>query len=302
MNTNLKDDVATVHCVAGDFEVHSAGAHVTRWKTPEFGEMIFVSAFSGFGVGVPVRGGIPVCFPWFGDPTQWDDEVRLLGGQYAKFKHGFAREVNWRLVESAVNEGGGVVPTNPLPAWSATYELTEEDVETQGYPGVAPFLAIYRIDFSADALDLTFAVVNTGEETFRFEAALHTYFQVGDVSQVEILGLEGVEYVDNAAQSALETQVGPLIFRGEVDNIYQSEGDVTIVDPARDVRTVIRTADSETTVVWNPGPSGASAMADMGDEEWREFVCVESANARAGAVVLEPGQTHVMRANYRVGR
>lgn len=302
MKTNLKDDVAKVHCVAGDFEVHSAGAHVTKWKTPEFGEMIFVSDLSGFGVGVPVRGGIPVCFPWFGDPERWDDEVSLLGGQYANFKHGFARKVNWNLVESSVNEGGGVIPTNPLPAWSATYELTEEDIESQGYPGVAPFLAAYRIDFAADALNLTFAVANTGEESFRFEAALHTYFQVQDVSEVEILGLEGVEYEDKAAGGALEIEEGPLVFRGEVDNVYQSEGDVTIVDRARNVRTAIRTANSATTVVWNPGPQGAAAMADMGDEEWREFVCVESANARAGAVVLEPGQTHVMRVEYRVGR
>lgn len=301
MENNLKDDVASFRSEDGDFEVHSAGAHVTRWDTPKAGEMILVSAKSGFGVGVPVRGGIPICFPWFGAPSTWDDDIQLLGGQYANSKHGFARKVNWRLVEEVVGNGDGGEGGSGV-AWSVTYELTEEDVAEQGYPDVAPFLAAYRVDFSEDALDLTFAVANTGDEPFRFEAALHTYFQVGDVNRVEVLGLDGVPYSDKADGGTDKVQRGPVVFGPEVDNVYQSDAPLRIVDPARDLVTRIETENSATTVIWNPGPEGAANMADMGDDEWTQFVCVETANALEGAVVVPAGAAHTMRVHYTVAR
>ncbi len=301
MEKNLKDDVSSFHSQDTDFEVHSAGAHVTRWDTPGFGEMIFLSAKSGFGVGVPIRGGIPICFPWFGAPATWEDDIQLLGGQFAKYKHGFARKVNWRLVEEVAGEDVGGEDEATRAAWSVTYELTEEDVADQGYPDVAPFLAAYRVDFSDDALDLTFAVANTGDEPFRFEVALHTYFQVGDVNQVQVLGLDGVPYSDKVDGGA-KVQSGPVVFGVEVDNVYQSDAPLTVVDPARDVVTRIETENSATTIVWNPGPVGAANMADMGDDEWRQFVCVETANALEGAIVVPAGGAHTMRAHYTLTR
>ncbi len=213
-----------------------------------------------------------------------------LGEGLAFGSHGFARKVLWRPAGIGVLDDG----------WrTLTYELTEEDLAEQGYADVQPFFAAFRATFEGTALELSLAVANTGNDGFRFEEALHTYFKVGRVEDVLVDGLEGTTYFDKAAGVAA-TQVGPIAFGSEVDRVYQSTAPVVLADSSLDRRVRISKSGSATTVVWNPGPVAARDMADLGEGQWRDFVCVETANTAESAVTLEPGQSHKMTARYEV--
>lgn len=292
MDKNAKDVITTIESPGGTYAVHSGGAHVTKWDSATYGPLIFVSEETGYGVGTPIRGGIPLCFPWFGAATPDSEGVALLGRERATRSHGFARLVNWRQVSSLVNEVG---------EWKVAYELTERDIPTMpGEIRPQPFLATFEATFTDTALDLSFEVLNAGNSPFWYEAALHTYFKVGDVEKIAVNGLEGVEYVDKTVGGEVKEQNGPILFEGEVDRVYQSDGAVTIVDPVLKRQIEISKEKSGTTIVWNLGAEIAVGLKDMADAEFRDFVCVETANAAQSAITLQPGETHTMKAHYRV--
>jgi glucose-6-phosphate 1-epimerase len=140
-------------------------------------------------------------------------------------------------------------------------------------------------------------VTNTGSTSFRFEEALHTYFRVGDVEYVEVRGLEGVSFLDNVDENRQKVQASGLKLTGPTDNAYiDSRGAVTFSDAA--LRRTVRTEkeNSSTTIVWNPWRQGAAKLADLGDEEWRQMICVEASNILGSAISLDPGEEHTMRA------
>lgn len=200
--------------------------------------------------------------------------------------------MNWRQVSSLVNEAG---------EWKVAYELTERDIPmAAGEPRPQPFLAIFEATFTDTVLDLSFEVFNADELPFWYEAALHTYFKVGDVEKIAVSGLEGVEYVDKTVGGEVKEQNGPILFEGEVDRVYQSDGAVTIVDPVLKRQIEISKEKSGTTIVWNLGAEIAVGLKDMADAEFRDFVCVETANAAQSAITLQPGEKHTMKAHYRV--
>ncbi|WP_313278918.1 D-hexose-6-phosphate mutarotase [Timonella senegalensis] len=288
------DQIQRVVSPSGVFAVHSAGAHVTQWETPEHGPLIFVSEKSGYGLGTPIRGGIPLCFPWFG--------AGASGGKSPK--HGFARLVNWRLVSESENSIGD---------WTVSFALSNEDLSNEDLsakdPRTAlfphPFEAAYTTTFTGTSLTASLEVTNRGTEPFTFEEALHTYFRVGDIRQTEITGLEGAAYLDKAASSPTAGddpiyQEGPVTFSGEVDRVYSSRGTTTIIDKQNQRLIRIEKSHSKSTVVWNPWSELAKGMSDLGDDEWTQFVCVESANAGDSAVTLSPGATHTLRVTYTV--
>ncbi|GAB3710860.1 D-hexose-6-phosphate mutarotase [Mariniluteicoccus flavus] len=259
---------------AGRFKVFDHGAHITTWS-PDATPVLFLSGEALFQAGKAIRGGIPICFPWFADGRDG----------HAKPAHGPARLARWRL--DHVDEVDGVT--------SLEWRLDEADLV--GLPGAdaAPrhFEAICRQRFG-DRLEVAFSVRNTGEASFGFETALHTYFHVGDVERVSLDGLAGSDFLDKVT-GATDTQRGAVTFTGETDRVYDSTATVTIVDPALGRRIVVEKENSATTVVWNPGAEKARGIADLADAEWRQFVCVETANAGEAAIRLTPGESHVMR-------
>ncbi|WP_182141502.1 D-hexose-6-phosphate mutarotase [Schaalia sp. JY-X169] len=288
-----EDVVAEVETSQGGFAAHSAGGQITRWDSSRFGALLFVSRDSAYGVGSPIRGGIPLCFPWFGALRDEDEGgVVLLGRSRAAGSHGFARNVNWRQTASSVGEDG---------AWLVRYELSDEDLpDAPSDPSLQPFLATLEAVFSDVLLDLTFTVKNTGADAFWYEEALHTYFAVADSTSTELFGLEGTGYVDKAAGGASGVQDGPVTFGAEVDRVFQSPAALELRDVGNGRSIRIVKERSGATIVWNPGPELARTMSHLGDEEYRDFVCVEAANAAESAVTLQPGEEHIMRVRYEV--
>jgi glucose-6-phosphate 1-epimerase len=267
-----------VTLAAGSAEIYLHGAHLTSWRPAGGDEVIFLSARSRFEVGKAIRGGIPICFPWF----------RAKKDDAGAPQHGFARTSPWSL-EAVEHVGDSVVISLALESSDATLAL---------WPFA--FRAVYRVTVGAE-LKLELAVTNTGDAAFEFEEALHTYHRVGDVERVRVAGLDGSSYLDNRDGNKAKVQAGDVVLAGAVDNAYlATESALEIVDPRLGRRVEIEKAGSRTTVVWNPWSEAAKTMADLGDEEWREFVCVEASNILSGTVTLGPGEEHVLGVTIRV--
>jgi glucose-6-phosphate 1-epimerase len=150
-------------------------------------------------------------------------------------------------------------------------------------------------------LGLELTVSNTGSVSFRFEEALHTYNRVGNAEDSSIAGLDGVAFLDNRDGNKQKLQCGDMYFTAQTDNAYlDTQGAVEIFDPAMRRRIRLEKSGSNTTVVWNPWSDGASALADLDDEEWRKMACVEASNILGLAVTLAPGEEHTMTATIGV--
>ena len=259
-------------------EVYLHGAHVTSWR-PLGTEVLWVSEAAVFGPGKAIRGGVPICFPWF------------AGGQdgTAAPAHGFARTTEWGLV-GATTDGRWVEVILALADSPATRELWPHS-----------FACDYRVRMGENELALLLSVTNTGDEPFTFEEALHAYFGVSDIRTTQVDGLAGASYLDMVPGVDRGPHVldGPITFSGEVDRTFQGTGATAVIRDAGRAVTIARDG-SNSAIVWNPWIDKAAAMGDFGDDEWTGMVCVETANAKADAVTLEPGAEHTMTAYISV--
>jgi D-hexose-6-phosphate mutarotase len=272
-------------------EIYLHGAHLTSWrpaapdgKAQE--DVLFLSRRSNFAPGKAIRGGVPICFPWFGPKSLGPNSVQKAGDPPAP-QHGFARTTEWTL-ESITREQNEI---------TVTLSLTSTETTLQSWPH--PFRADYRVTIGQH-LTLALTVTNTGDAPLTFTEALHTYHHTGDAAQVRISGLDGIHYLDNREKLREKLQQGDITFPTPTDNIYlDTTGSVVLHDPTLGRNVTVDKQHSATTVVWNPGSEGASALADMADEEWQYFACIEASNVHAFAISLAPGQTHTMTAILR---
>ena len=148
---------------------------------------------------------------------------------------------------------------------------------------------------------MTLEVENRDIGPFRFEEALHTYFAVRDVERVSVDGLQTTDYLDKVAAFARKPQGdAPIRFAGETDRVYLDTDAPCVIHDSGSRRIVITKSGSNTTVVWNPWVEKARAVPDLGDDEWREMVCVETANVGDAAIQLAPGATHTMTAEISI--
>jgi glucose-6-phosphate 1-epimerase len=247
------------HPGGGRAEVHLHGAHVTRWTDVSGGEVLYLSPRTRFGGDAAIRGGIPVIFPQFAD----------LGPLP---KHGFARTREWAPAERAADRA--VLRLGDDPATHAAWDHA--------------FEAELRVDVG-DALAVTLAVRNTGERAFAFTCALHTYLRVGDVRRAAVLGLGGVRFRDKVAGGERVQDEPELRFTGETDRVYLAVPDeVRVRDEAEGRTLVVRKRGFADTVVWNPWAEKAREMADLGEDQFPRFVCVEAAQV-GRPVTLAPG-------------
>lgn len=276
-------DVVTVVNEHGTAEVYLQGAHVTRWEPAGHEPVLWLSSASAFEPGVPIRGGIPICFPWFGARADDPDSPA----------HGFARRLAWTLVDAFDGEGGTV-----LRMRLALGEVALPALET-----FAGLEALYEVSVGS-SLRVALTVTNAGESPVRFEEAQHTYLAVRDVHETEVRGLEAVGYVDKTvAAEAGAPPHGPdgvsLVPHGQVDRVYLGTSAPVTVDDGD--RTVVVTKESSLdTVVWSPGAEVAARMRDVAGAEWQGMVCVETANVLEHAIVLDPGESHTLGSTYTV--
>ncbi|HET6168687.1 MAG TPA: D-hexose-6-phosphate mutarotase [Terracidiphilus sp.] len=264
---------------AAQAEVSLYGAQVLGWRPAGAEEVIFVSGRSHWELGVPIRGGIPVCFPWFGNKA---DDPKAP-------KHGFVRTREWRLDSLHADDDGSVTLVC----------LTSSDDTTRAW-WPHDFLLAYRIRI-AHTLRLELSMVNRGAGPIRFEEALHTYFRVGRVQQACVRGLDGVAYLDKMDGFREKRQSGELLIASQTDNAFMdTEGPVEIVDGALQRRLRTEKLHSSSTVVWNPWQDGAATLSDFGADEWEHMLCVEAGNVLRGAATLAPGEEHMLRATISV--
>ena len=259
-------------------EVYLHGAHVTSWRPAGHEEVLFLSSKSRWEDGQAIRGGIPICFPWFRGKA--DDPHAPT--------HGFVRTRSWQLYSIAENNTGVAVTM-----------FIESDQQTRRWwPG--EFRLVCRATFGSE-LKLELICINTGKTLLHFEEALHTYNRVSNVGTVRLQGLDGTRFLDNTAANKEKTQIADATISSQTDNAYiNTTNAVDLLDPMMGRRIRLEKANSSTTVVWNPWQEAASKLRDLGEGEWKQFLCVEASNIIGAAVTLAPGQEHTMSATLRL--
>jgi glucose-6-phosphate 1-epimerase len=254
-------------------EVYLHGAHVSAWKPAGHDPVLWMSRASWFEDARPIRGGVPICFPWFGPhPTDSSQPA-----------HGLARTRQWTLTNVRRCDDGAI--------------------EVRLQTSVDPFLLSYRVLFGADLiLTLTTKLPPTAAAPQPFEDALHTYFHVAEIQQIAISGLEGVRYVDRVPQVEEREAAGAVIrFGQETDRIYRNSVETAVLhDPGLNRKITVGKSGSRSTVVWNPWIDKSRRMPDFGDDEWTGMVCIETANVGSDAIMLQPGQSHTTQAMISV--
>jgi len=252
-------------------EIYLFGAHVTHFQKIGEPPLLFMSAKSWFAPGKPIRGGVPVCFPWFGNR---DGEP----------PHGFARIVEWQLVNTAAMPDGAVALTFALPqvpgreAWN---NLRTEFIVTV-----------------ADTLTMELVATNNSPAVIELENCLHTYFHVGDINQVSITGLQGAPFLDNAAggNGARKMENDSVLrITKETNRVYpDSTGKVEIHDENLKRTIRVEKSGSHSTVVWNPWTT-QKLPDDFDPAERKQMVCVESGNVKQNKISLAPGKTTTLK-------
>ncbi|MDE1210291.1 D-hexose-6-phosphate mutarotase [Vibrio aestuarianus] len=244
------------------------GGHVVSFTPAGKDDLIWMSDSAIFDGKAALRGGIPVCWPWF--------------GRIAAPAHGFARTSEWTLVEHKENDHGVIV--------------------VLGLEATADTLAIWPYQFQArlyveigDALNLTLEVTNTDEKAWTFSGALHTYLNVGDISQTTTTGM-GREYIDSL-QNAKVCQGGEqLLLTDTIDRVYTApEAQIKVADAKLNRTLTVENSGHNSAVLWNPWAAGAQSMADMPDDGYQTMLCIEStlhAPCLSAGKTLQPGESH----------
>ncbi|HYL85471.1 MAG TPA: D-hexose-6-phosphate mutarotase [Candidatus Angelobacter sp.] len=263
-------------CASGEMYLH--GGHVTSWAPAGKEEVLFLSSQSRWGNGRAIRGGVPICFPWFG--AKADDPKAPA--------HGLVRTRAWQLESIAQVKEGIAVST-----------FIESDADTKRW-WPADFRLACRVTFGS-LLRIELVVTNTGKEPMRFEEALHAYHRVGNILSARVSGLHAVDYLDKTDSNRKKFQRGEIAIASETDRVYLNTKDaIELEDPVLRRRTRVAKENSSTTVVWNPWVQKAQALPDFGDDEWIQMICVETSNVSDFAVNLAPGKQHKMKALIRV--
>jgi D-hexose-6-phosphate mutarotase len=256
------------------------GAHLLSWIPKDQHEVIWLSEEAKVTPGKSLRGGIPVCWPWFG-AHETNDSLPA---------HGFARTVLWQLTNTQLISPGETRITFKLE----TNQLDER--YQQMWPKAT--CVEYTLTLSK-TLKLELTTSNLSQQSITIGQALHTYFNVEDVTATTVFGLENKVYLDKPDQFKRKTQMGPITINSEVDRIYlQTPDNVIINNKMREI--IIQKQGSQSTIVWNPWKQVAEKMGDLGKDGYMKMLCVESANAAEDTIRINPGETHKLLVEYSV--
>jgi len=244
------------------------GAHVTSYKPVGKEDVLWMSSQSAFEDGKAIRGGIPVCFPWFG-PHAEDTQ---------KPQHGFARLSFWEVKKTSTLTNGAI---------QLQLELSSNEETKKMWP--FDFIAMITINVG-ERLSISLSVKNTGSQSFTYTDALHTYFNVSDLSNITIAGLQNTGYYE-AGSNELKTQAESLLtITKEENRRYVDHTNDCLIADSNFARTIlVGKSGSKITVVWNPGEATTKNIGDIPDDGYKTFICVEAVNALNDVVTVEPG-------------
>lgn len=268
----LEGDLAfiTVSNKYADADICLYGAHVTSFRPQNAMDILWLSPESFFEVGKPIRGGIPVCFPWFG-PHKTDPE---------KPQHGFGRLMYWEVVSTASRPSGETEIALQLCSSDETKLYWESDFCAEMLIVVGP------------KLEVTLKVTNTSAKSFEYSCALHSYYNISALENISIEGLRGTTYYNQLTGEHDIQEEELLTIQDSLTRHYlNTESTVVIEDGVFRRRIKVEKSGSKVTTVWNPGEETCAAIADLPDDAFHAFVCVEATNAFEYPVRLNPGET-----------
>ena len=251
-------------------EVYLHGAHVTAFEPNGTRPVLWVSDLAEFRNGKAIRGGIPVCWPWFsGHPSDAN-----------KPAHGFVRDRNWSVKQTAHLDDGRTRMVLHLQSDEATMALWSHAFQLE--------LEI----LVGKQLQLNLTARNPSDQPMVAGGALHTYFDVSSIDQVTVDGLDNTKYLDQL-DGVVKPQAGPIGFDREVDRVYLGEpGPMKIIDTGLDGNAVVTSHGSASTVVWNAWIDKSQRLGDYPNDGYKSMICVETANAFDDSRTIEPGQSH----------
>lgn len=271
--------IAEINNAQGRASLCLQGAHLMSWQpNSQAVPVVWLSRDAKLAAGKSIRGGAPVCWPWFGAHAS---ESSFPG-------HGFARTVPWRVIDAGSEPNGATRLTLRLVPSDKTRAQWSHDC---------------NVDLTVivgDKLRMEMTTENTSAADFVIGEALHTYLQISDIGAVRVTGLEGGDYWDKVGPATQRKQDGAITFSGEVDRVYINTGaECVIHDEPLKRRIRIAKSGSLSTVVWSPWTEKATKMGDMGQPDgWREMVCVESVNAMENVVKVAAGTKHTLIVEY----
>lgn len=253
------------------------GGQVLSFQPTGGTDIMFVSKKAYYAEGKAIKGGAPVCWPWFGP----DPEGK------GRAAHGFVRNRLWNVVSTETLSGGETKVVLGLSDTAETREIWPQAFE------LAIAITVGK------TLHIDLITRNKGDAAFSITQALHTYFSIADINQVKVSGLEGKQYIDKVDGSAEKAQDGAVTFAGEVDRIYLDvPAALAIEDGSR--RIDIASSGSKTAVVWNPWSAISVKSGDLEDDSYQTFVCVETTNAATDVVEVPAGGEYCLSATYSV--
>ena len=236
------------------------GAHVMSWSPTGHEEVIYLSPDAVYREGKAIRGGIPLCWPWFNAHPSDPDLP----------SHGLVRNQFWELASTDIDDDGVVAQLRRTSAnWTA--------------------LATIRMGRS---LEVSLESTNLGDSPLMVSGALHSYFRVGDVREITIKGLEDTDYLDTVGEHTNRHQTEAIRIDREVDRWYDSSGSVRLEDPVKKRTILVEKEGSPSTIVWNPWTEKAAALADLPNEDYFAFACIEAAITNDRAVTVGKGESH----------
>ena len=278
--------MALVRGAGAEATIDLQGATVTHFRPAGEDPVLWLSTRAVYAPGRAIRGGIPICWPWFGPHP--DDP--------GKPDHGFARNRRWSVLGAAIAEDGATVIRLGLWDDEVTRDLWPHSfaLELEVAVGVA--------------LRVSLIARNTGSAPFTCTGALHSYLAVGDVTRIAIHGLEGCAYVDKVDGGAEKVQQGAVTIVGETDRVYRDTvATCTIDDPVLGRRIAVAKRGSRSTVIWNPWQEKARRLTDFDDDAYPRMLCVEAGYPRTGValddtITIAPGAEHHLETTIGVER
>lgn len=269
-----------VHVGDAELLIAQQGAQVLHYQRGSQPPIIWLSEQAAYQAGQSVRGGVPVCWPWFGDLQRNPTQVQAMHDDAAQAPfHGGVRGVDWQLL-GAEDLGDAVQlqfvfdsRSQPLPGWPHAVEL----------------LLSIRLD---EALHLELRSRNLGESPVSLSQALHSYFAVSDIRNVSVPSLDGCRYIETLDDWAERAQQDAVRFAGETDRIYLGTPQrVTLHDAGWQRCIHLDTRGSRSAVVWNPWIDKAARLSQFADDAWQRMLCIETANIWDDCVTLAPGES-----------
>lgn len=259
-------EITTPHATA---RIAVQGAQVLEWQPSGQQPVLWVSRAAVYQPGKGVRGGVPVCWPWFG------------AGEAGKPAHGFVRTRMWEVRETGQGMADSVFIRLGMKDDDSTRALWDYAFDLELIVTVGAVLKMELV------------TRNTGPTAFEISEGLHTYFRVGDIRHTRVLDLEDTVYLDKVLDFARATQTGAVSFSGETDRVYvDTTTDCVIDDTKLNRRIRVAKSGSIATVVWNPWTEKEKGFTDMAAGEYQEMVCVETVNAGDAHVIVAAGAAH----------